>query len=329
MGLLYAEPNRQLCGPFEQFDVGTELIQCRNCVPVPHRCMECFITGAKTPREAWEAVGQALNVNGDEGNCKILFDFLRLACTLNTAGDTASPVAGPELTTPVPDAALIRHRTTLINSKLPGLNRAPTLQAGTEIVAALGGLVTKQRATRQDAVNRRVEEQTKTPDSHYGPSVSHLLRMCQAPDSVSLPPVHQAIAQGGRKKARLTMQMALDEASEDLGCGNLKILLSPDVASKIDGLLWKSSHSDLGVGVNPCTFGDADPESLQVNCDVMRQYDLLNTGSAAPSLSDLQSIIGKSKATLARTFVGLEASLKMLNIYLHTFYGAGHPITEN
>jgi hypothetical protein len=125
------------------------------------------------------------------------------------------------------------------------------------------------------------------------------------------------------------MQMALDEASEDLGHGNLKILLSPDVASKIDGLLWKSSHSDLGVGINPFTFGDTDPESLQVNCDVIRQYDLLDTGSAAPSLSDLQSIIGKSKATLARTFVGLEASLKMLNIYLHTFYGAGHPITEN
>jgi hypothetical protein len=126
------------------------------------------------------------------------------------------------------------------------------------------------------------------------------------------------------------MQMALDEASEDLGCGNLKILLSPDVASRIDGLLWKSSHSDLlGVGVNPRAFGDTDPESVQVNCDVVRQCDLLNTGSAAPSLSDLQSKIGKSKVTLARTFVELEASLKMFHIYLHTFCGAGHPITDN
>jgi hypothetical protein len=166
MGILYAKPNRQLCGPFEQFDVGTELIQLiqyRNCAPVPHRYMECFITGTKTPREAWEVVGQALNVNGDEGNCKILFDFLGLACTLNAAGDKASLVAGPELTTPVPDAALIRHRTTLIkNSKLPGLNRVPTLQAGTKIVAALGGLVTKQRPTRQDAVICREQTYRRT-----------------------------------------------------------------------------------------------------------------------------------------------------------------------
>mgnify|MGYP000181859540 CR=1 FL=1 len=329
MALLFAEPNRQVCGPYGNHDVATELIQCRNCVPIPHRHMEHFITGTKTPREAWEVVGQALNVNGDESHCKVLFDFLRLACTLNAVGDMASPLAGADLTTPVPDVALIRHRTNLINVKLPGLNRTPTLQAGAEIVAALGGLVTEQRATRQDALDRRTEEQTKTPDSYYGASIVHVLRMCQVPDSTSLPPVYQEIAQGGRKKARLSMQIALDDAAEELGYGNLKIILSPDVASKIDGLLWRSSHSDLGVSINPCAFGDTDPETLQVNCDIIRQHDLLNTGSAAPTLSDLQSTIRKSKATLARTFVELETSLKMFHMYLHTFYGAGHPLTDN
>jgi hypothetical protein len=128
MTILFADPAVQLCGPFADHDVATELVQCRNCVPVPHRYMEYFITGTKTPREAWEVVGHALNVNGDEVNCKILCDFLRLPVTLNAAGDTASPLAGAELTTPVPDVALIRHRTALINVKLPGLNRVPTLQ---------------------------------------------------------------------------------------------------------------------------------------------------------------------------------------------------------
>jgi hypothetical protein len=131
--------------------------------------MEHFITGTKTPREAWEVVGHALNVNGDEVNCKILYDFLRLAVTLNAVGDTASPLAGAELTTPAPDVALIRHRTALINVKLPGLNRVPTLQAGTEIVAAIGTLVTEQRATRQDVLNRRLEDQTKTPEQWVTP----------------------------------------------------------------------------------------------------------------------------------------------------------------
>jgi hypothetical protein len=122
MTILFADPAAQLCGPFADHNVAAELVQCRNCVPVPHRCMEHFITGTKTPREAWEVVGHALNVNGDEVNCKILCDFLRLAVTLNAAGDAASPLAGVELTAPVPDVALIRHRAALINVKLPGLN---------------------------------------------------------------------------------------------------------------------------------------------------------------------------------------------------------------
>jgi hypothetical protein len=153
--------------------------------------------------------------------------------------------------------------------------------------------------------------------------------MCQAADSSILPPVHQALAQGGRKKARLSMQLALDTSAEELGYGSLRIQLSPDVASKIDGLLWQCSPYDLGVGINPCTFGDSDPESAQVNSDVIRQFDLLNDGAASPSLQDIQAIIGKSKVSLARTFVELEASLKMFHIYLHTFYGPGHPVTTS
>jgi hypothetical protein len=141
--------------------------------------------------------------------------------------------------------------------------------------------------------------------------------------------VYQDIAQGGKKKARLSMQLALDEASEELGYGNLRILLSPDTASKIDGLLWKSSRTDLGVGINPCTFNDGDPDSVQLSTDIIRQYDMLNAGAAAPSLSDLQSIIGKSKVTLARSFVELDASLKMFHIYLHTFYGPVHQVTTS
>ena len=54
--------------------------------PCAHRFMEHFITGTKTPREAWEVTGHATHVNADEGNCKILFNFLRLACTLSGTG---------------------------------------------------------------------------------------------------------------------------------------------------------------------------------------------------------------------------------------------------
>ena len=159
-------------------------------------------------------------------------------------GDASSPLAAADLTTPLPDIALITHRTVLINLKLLGLNWAPTLQAGTDVVAALGGLVTKQRMTCQDTLDRCVEEQTKTPNQQHGASVLHLLCMCQAPDLASLSDVCHALV-----SARLTMWMALDNSAEQLGCGSLRILLSPDLASKIDRLLWCSNHSDLWVWV--------------------------------------------------------------------------------
>jgi hypothetical protein len=120
--LLRANPNWQLSGP------------------LPHLCVQHFITGTKSPREAWVVVGHAINVSGNKGNCKILFDSLRLACAPNEAGVTLSPLAGVELTTPVPNAALILHRTALMNVKLPRSNQVLMLQAGTKIVAAIGGL---------------------------------------------------------------------------------------------------------------------------------------------------------------------------------------------
>ena len=224
----------------------------------------------------------------------------------------------------MPDAALISHRAALVNVKLPGSNRVPGLQAGAEIVAAVGGVTTEQRATRQDALDRRLAEQTKTPDQRFGASVLHLLRARQVPDLSALPGVCQAPAPAGKKKARTTVQVALDTSAEQLGCGSLRALLIPDVASKIDGLLWRSDNCDLGAGMNPRAFGDIDPTTLQVSCDVMPQRALLSAGAASPSLQDIQSTIGKSKVTLARTFVELEASSKMLHIL-----GSGHAVTAS
>ena len=131
---------------------------------------------------------------------------------------------GSDLRAPVPDVALINvalitHWTALINVKLPRLNQLSTLQAGMEILAAIGGIVTEQRATGQDAVNRYLKEQTKTPNQYFRASVLHLLRMCQVPDSNYLPGIYHSLVLAGKKKAWLTiMQMALYMSAEELGC---------------------------------------------------------------------------------------------------------------
>jgi hypothetical protein len=91
--------------------------------------MSYFLAAPRTPQEAWGVIGHAISGNRrDKANCFIVFNFLRLTCTINEVGDPSSPLAQVDLTSPVPDAALIKY---------PGLNGVPTLQARIESVAAL------------------------------------------------------------------------------------------------------------------------------------------------------------------------------------------------
>jgi hypothetical protein len=43
-----ADPDLQLLGPFANFDAGTELLESRNMVPIPHRYMRCQPVDAAT-----------------------------------------------------------------------------------------------------------------------------------------------------------------------------------------------------------------------------------------------------------------------------------------
>lgn len=107
MCLIVNDPNMGLCGPFGNHDTGTELIQSRNLVPVPHRYMGYFLGPPHMPREVWFAVGHMLINNGDIETCQLLFDFIRLACPLNAEGDTASLLAIDNYVTPTADVPLI------------------------------------------------------------------------------------------------------------------------------------------------------------------------------------------------------------------------------
>jgi hypothetical protein len=328
MDLVFNDPNVAACGPFGNHDAGTELIQSRNSVPVPHRYMGYFLGPPRTPKEVWFAVGHSLINNGDTETCRPLFDFIRLACTLNAAGDTASPLAQEDYITPTADAPLIRHRTELIQAKLPGLNMTPEIQGAMNIASGLGELVQEQRVARNEAAQRSLDAQVKTPEDYFGPSVLNLIRVCQVATAAQLPPVYQAIAQGGRKKARLTMQLALDETAEQLGYGNLRITLTPDVSSKIDQLQWRNHPRDLSIGLNPFSFGDTNPDIIESKQDLIRQYDLMAQGNAAPSLEDIRTITATNKVSMAHNWTELEASRKMFHTWLHTFLGAEHVVTE-
>jgi hypothetical protein len=111
-----ADPNLQLLGEFNNFDAGTELIQSRNMVPIPHHYMRHFISGPLIPWQAWEIVGAKIATHNDQVACAPLLNFICLACTRNVAGDTASPSACQALTVLLADVALIIETSSLLTS---------------------------------------------------------------------------------------------------------------------------------------------------------------------------------------------------------------------
>ena len=322
-----ADPNLQLLGEFINLDAGTELIQSRNVVPIPHRYMRHFIAGPLSPRQAWEIVAHDIIHHNDQVVCEPLINFLRLACTRNAAQDTASILARLPLDVPLADAALVNHRQELIAHKLPGLNRTPTLAAGLQVAQGLGELVAEQRATRQDNADRYAASRRKTVDEYFGASVGTLLRLCQVASSNDLPPIYQALADFGRKKERLTMQRAVEEAMAQMGLSQLTFVVTADLATKISSLMWKAHDEDLSQGIHPFCVGETNPDAVADLQELTRRYDLISEGNAAPSLSDAQSLVGISKVTLPLSLIQLDCQNKLFVIFCRVFLGAAHPVT--
>jgi hypothetical protein len=88
--------------------------------------------------------------NRDLATCSSLIDFIRLVCMLHLVGDASSPLAVNPFDVPLTSANLMRHRTKLIQHKLPGLNQTPTLATGQAIAASVSELAAEQLAYRQD-----------------------------------------------------------------------------------------------------------------------------------------------------------------------------------
>jgi hypothetical protein len=202
------DPLMATVGPYNDHDAGTELIECHNVVGVPHRYMRhhLIVPGPLTPRLAWEMVAHDVITNGDLATCSSQTDFIRLACMLHLVGDTSSPLAMNPFDVPLTNANLMRHRTKLIQHKLPGLNQTPTLAASQAIAASVSELSTEQWAYCQDMANRHAQTSQKTVDEYFGASIHTLLRVCNVETVATLPPIYQSLADHRRKKHRTTMQ---------------------------------------------------------------------------------------------------------------------------
>jgi predicted RecA/RadA family phage recombinase len=323
-----ADPSLEVLGPYANGTVDTELISCRNIVGIPHRYMRHFIPGPLTPRRTWEIVAADIITTGHTAACASLLNFLRLALTLNAAGDTASPLARGTFEVPLADGDLIRHRTVLVQHKLPGLHQTPTLAAGQAIAASVSELATEQRAYRQDMADRHAQSKKKTVDEYFGAHLHTVLRMCNVANVGELPPIYQAMADNGRKKHRSTMQQSMDEMLDRMGLSDFPCVISADLATKVSDFMWVNHPEDLGVGIHPFSVGEMNPDTVIALQESARNYDLITMGSVAPNLDDCRTLVGSGdKVSIPTSLVALDCQNHIFLAFLNVFLGQGHPVS--
>jgi hypothetical protein len=322
-----ADPQLATLGPYVAGDADTEIITSRNMVGIPHRYMRHFIPGPLTPRQAWEIVAADIIANGHEAACDSLIKYLRLALTLGAAQDTASPLNRGPFDVPLADDKLIRHRTALIQHKLPGLNQTPTMAAGQAIATSISELATEQRANRQDMADRHAQTTQKTVDDYYGAYLHPLLRLCNVPNVAGLPPIYQAMADHGRKKHRTTMQKNMDGMLNRMGLSDFTCVITADLATKVSDFMWVNHSDDLGVGIHPFSVGEMNPDTVIALQESARNYDLVNMGSVAPNLADCRALVGGAgKVSIPTSLVALDCQNHIFMALLNVFLGQNHPV---
>lgn len=324
---LAADEDVEVLGPYAIGDADTELISCRNIVGIPHRYMRHFIPGPLTPRRAWEIVAADITTNGHAAACAPLLNFLRLSLTVNAAADTASPLAREPFDVPLSDGDLIRHRTTIIQHKLPGLNQTPTMAAGQAIAASVSELATEQRAYRQDMADRHALTKQKTVDDYFGAYLHPVLRLCNVSTAGELPPIYQALADHGRKKHRATMQKNMDGMLNRMGLSDFPCVITADLATKVSDFMWGNHSEDLGVGIHPFSVGEMNPDTVITLQEAARNYDLINMGAVAPNLADCRSLVGGvGKVSIPTSLVALDCQNHIFMALLNVFLGQSHPV---
>jgi hypothetical protein len=324
-----AAPLQELMGPYNNLDAGTELISVRNVVGIPHWYLRHFIPGPLSPRLAWEIVAHDIIANGDAARCAPVLDFIRLLCTIQVAGDTASPLAMGPFIVPLLDANLVTHCATLVQHKLPGLNQTPTMAAGQAIAASVSKLATEQRAYCQDMANRHAITAQKTVDDYLGASLHALLRICHVENVAALPPIYKSLADHGRKKHRTTMQQGMGEMLNRMGLSDLQCIITADLATKISGMMWINHLEDLGVGIHPFVVGEMNPDTIVAMQELPRNYDLIALGAVAPNLADCRSLLvgAMGKVSKPSSLIALDSQNHIFLAFLNVFLGQGHPVS--
>ena len=323
---LAADNNLAAFGPYANNDPGTEAIRVRYACfcPAPYAAM--LISTPLTPRTAWETVYAQVVADGREAQCGPLLKWLRMALVVNAQGNSVLEVAAP--TAPLADNVLLDHRRAILERDFPLLNQAvPQLQQH-QIATQLGQLVAQNQAHQAAKAAERAAARIKEPHTLFGRTgVEMLLRFLRLQDENQLPQIYRSLASASRHNRLAELQWALDAERIRLGFVRMSFIATPSLLQKIITGNWIMDHIDsITTGIQPYLFGDITPEESQ---QMSSLYQLVMTGTAAPSIDDAAALMAPSKPNLPKVLFQAREMLQRQQIFYNVFLQPNHDLSTN
>ena len=308
-------------------DTSGTTVSTRRAMWIAPRLVHVFLKGPLTPITAWQKVHRRIVDDGAYDAYEPLIDWLRIACTLSSTAENATPAntLNEPLMVPLPAVmSHIEHRTRLLHADLPILAPRPSATVPTVVPTDTTTVVTAIDALRNE--HRRAAEAagTKAPPTasdYYGSAVNILLRMAQVTDQVDLPGVYDRIAQANKKTERLIIQEAAYEQARLIGRGPFAPHISQSLAKNITSVSFALADIDeLTENIQPFRCVWTSSEQRQAANELAQAYDTL-AGGTSLQLADLDKLKKQEKITFPTTLLHVLYTLKSFGVLLRLLFG--------
>jgi hypothetical protein len=323
-----ANPQAQFLGPFDADAPNTILLRIRHLMIVPPSYVPLMLGTTLTPREAWLRLGTAICTDNRAESCKPALDWLIAAATLLPAvnGNNPQPsVLHQALAVPVPDHALATHRWSIVVADMPqiaGVTR-------TQDQAVMYALAAFQQSNAQHAAAAQLEradaKARKLPSSRF-PATAHILMTVT--DSISdatLPTFWHEIANSTKSESRNTLQASVDAACLLPGAATTSSfkVTKEHLEAYLGQKLFTRELDDLTQGLQLFRFAPGDADHARETLVRNNHYDLVQAGTANPSLADLQQL-ASTKVFIPSDHYELTTALQHHSIALDVYLGPDH-----
>jgi hypothetical protein len=335
----------QYLGPYNDGDLGTELVRPRNLQLLPSRYAALLVNrDSITPKQAYIELAAALTGDGNLEACVDMLTWLRAACTARPAAAGGGPVQSPVLYTLRPIFAperVSRFVASKIMGDLPALRNpavyGPPAPVAPQLAAAdLAGLVHNlAQAQRNAGTERRAQErEPKTIQEAYREIYPLLLRHCRVEDPLDAPIVWNRLAnaQKGEYYTILNQEcLAVCRAR-----GWAPELYTPVITTTLRQTILAhqfagASTDDLATGCNPFLVvysGATDNAHAQEAATLGQQLEL---GSHNVTLADVQTIKAKERVRFPTDIYQVGITLIRYAVLMQTLLqgvGPPHPYVQ-